>query len=115
MMQKRNKPTIILGGRKEQVSTGEASAVKGSQQSSPNINLSTLINRPVIIRYIDPRLVPLLAELGKLSDMVQKYAEKIESSNSLDEKIELSDLVKSSKDLEAKMINIIEQQETGFP
>jgi len=59
--------------------------------------------------------VPLLAELGKLSDMVQKYAEKIESSNSLDEKIELSDLVKSSKDLEAKMINIIEQQETGFP
>lgn len=58
-MKKVQKPTIILGGRKESHPTETIN--KESQQSGPEIDLSRLINRPVVIRYIDPRLVPLLA------------------------------------------------------
>ena len=58
-MKKVQKPTIILGGRKEQNNTETIN--RKSQQSGPAIDLSKLINRPVVIRYIDPRLVPLLA------------------------------------------------------
>lgn len=58
-MKKVQKPTIILGGRKESHPTETIN--KKSQQSGPEIDLSRLINRPVVIRYIDPRLVPLLA------------------------------------------------------
>lgn len=107
MLPRMSKPTIVLGGRREEQKSNGSTA-RNSQQSSPTIDLAALINRPVVIRYIDPRLVPLLAELGKLSDMVQKYAEKAESSQSIKDKIELEDLVKSSKVLSAKMISIIE-------
>lgn len=34
------------------------------------------LTTPIIIRYIDPRLVPLLVELGKLSQMVETFAHK---------------------------------------
>lgn len=39
------------------------------------------LTTPIVIRYIDPRLVPLLVELGKLSQMVENFAVKNNTSD----------------------------------
>ena len=58
-MQRMHKPTIILGGRTEHINPAVSAPIK--QLSSPIIDLSSVINKHVVIRYIDPKLVALLA------------------------------------------------------
>jgi hypothetical protein len=47
-----------------------------SKDKENQILIPSPLTTPIVIRYIDPRLVPLLVELGKLSLMVESFAGK---------------------------------------
>lgn len=47
-----------------------------SKDKENQILIPSPLTTPIVIRYIDPRLVPLLFELGKLSLMVESFAGK---------------------------------------
>ena len=77
--------------------------------ASPILDLGKPIARTIVFRYIDPRLVPLLVELGRLSLKVQTIAE----AGSSKENEELQDLAKSTKNLSSQMSIILEENDTG--
>jgi hypothetical protein len=107
--QQQKKPIIELGGKgrpargKENSAAGKLSSIL-SDAPSP-------LGRSIFIRYIDPRMVPLLTELGKLSLMVQKLADSCAQGDRKD----LEELAKSTKDLSLQMESIMEDSSPKAP
>ena len=54
---------IILGGQKQKDKSDYAQVKQEMVPPSP-------LTKPIFIRYFDPRIVPLMVELGQLSAMV---------------------------------------------
>ena len=71
MMTSVPKPKFITLGGHRHKEKYEVLQVK--QENMPPSPLTA----PICIRYIDPRIVPLLVELGQLSAMVQTYANRV--------------------------------------
>lgn len=92
---------ISLGGKKRS-RLQEKDNYSQRVAINPGLELHKIIytnrlTKPIYIRYIDPKIVPLLVELGKLTKMVKCIA-----SNSVEEvpqqkKEELQLLIKSTK------------------
>ena len=103
---------IQLGGQKNKGKIHNKENIGHVHQQSRGPSFGSdgtvVMSKPMVIRYIDPRIVPLMVEMGKLSRMVQTFAEKSEQDSQVEEKEELEDMIRSSKDLSNKMSMIME-------
>lgn len=94
---------IILGGQKQKDKSDYSQVKQDMVPPSP-------LTKPICIRYFDPRIVPLMVELGQLSAMVQTFASRV-SETTLKEQEEISQMIKSSKELSLKMESIIQEHQ----
>ena len=75
--------------------------------------LSNIIAKPFVVRSPTPFNVPFYSDFVKISEMLQKFAENHQDSQSPKEKGELEELVKSTQELSMKVSIIMDQNESS--